>query len=162
MGRSISSRGLRKAFLGIVLGVAILVVGLFIYLKFGPVPVAVADSPFPFERQIIKMPLRARINRQMQNAPFVANEEVLKSGAHIYAEHCSVCHGTPGHDALYARHMYPPPPQMWKKHSPNGAVGVSEFEPGMTDWFVSNGIRLSCRLSCRSSPTRRDGRSVYC
>jgi mono/diheme cytochrome c family protein len=140
----------RKVFLGMTLGAAIILAGFFLCLKFAPLPVAVADRPFPFEKQIVKIPLRARISRQMERAPFGANEEVFESGAHIYKDRCSICHGTPGHDAAFAQHMYPPPPQMWKKHGTRGAVGVSEFEPGMTYWFVANGVRLSGMPSFRN------------
>jgi thiosulfate dehydrogenase len=133
-----------KSFVGMIVGaVCLLILGIFLYLKFGPVPVAVADSPFPLERQIVKIALRARIGRQMKTAPFAVNEVALESGAQIYREHCSICHGTPGHDAQYAAHLYPAPPQLWKKHGTHGAVGLSEEEPGLAYWIVSNGIRLT-------------------
>jgi thiosulfate dehydrogenase len=90
-----------------------------------------------------RVPIRARISRQMESPPFGATEESLESAALIYRKQCAICHGTPGNDAAYAKHMYPPPAQMWKKRGPNGAVGVSEFEPGMTHWFTKNGVRLS-------------------
>jgi mono/diheme cytochrome c family protein len=135
--------GWGKVSISIIFGVVMLVLGLFLYLKFGPPPVAVADSPFPFEKTIVKTALRARIARHMQDAPFSVSADVLESGARIYKDQCSGCHGTPGHDASYAKQMYPPPPQMWKRHGTHGAVGVSEFETGMTYWIVSNGIRLS-------------------
>ena len=144
MDKHPGKRGFGKTVLAIVLGVVFLVGGIFLYLKFGPLPVAVADSPFPFERQIVKVPIRARINRDMHNAPFNASEDVFKSGARIYKNHhCYFCHGTPGHDGDFAKQLYPPPPQLWKKHGPSGAVGVSEYEPGLTYWIVANGIRLS-------------------
>jgi len=143
MGKNGSAGGFAKALLGIVFGTVTLVAGTFLYLKFGPPPVAVADSPFPYERQIVKIPLRARIAREMKDPPFQASEEVFASGARIYKDQCAVCHGTPGHDAVYASHMYPPPPQLWKKHGPRGTVGVSDEEPGFSYWFVANGVRLS-------------------
>jgi hypothetical protein len=78
----------------------------------------------------------------MQDAPSSVSVDVLESGAQIYNDHVLVV-DTPAHDASYAKQMYPPPPQMWKMHGTHGAVGVSEFETGMTYWIVSNGIRLS-------------------
>jgi thiosulfate dehydrogenase len=104
----------RKALVRISVGVIIFVVGLILCLKLAPLPVAVSDAPFPFEKQIVKIPLRARISRQMEKPPFGGTEEVYQSGAQIYKNHCSVCHGMPGHDSVFAQHMYPPPPQLWK------------------------------------------------
>jgi mono/diheme cytochrome c family protein len=76
-------------------------------------------------------------------APFEASEDVFESGAQIYRERCSICHGLPSHDSAFARRMYPPPPQLWKKHGSNGQVGVSEYDPGLAYWFVANGVRLT-------------------
>ena len=87
--------------------------------------------------------MRARIGRERKKAPFDVNENVFKSGAHIYRQDCSMCHGTPGRVAGFAKQMYPAPPQLWKKHGPHGAVGVSDDAPGFSYWIVSNGIRLT-------------------
>ena len=117
--------------------------GLFAYFKFGPLPVAVADAPFPFEKQIVRLPLDARIERESKTAPFGTSEDVFESGAHIYRAQCASCHGTPGHDTPYARYMFPAAPQLWKKHSTSDVVGVSDDEAGETYWKVANGIRLT-------------------
>jgi hypothetical protein len=72
--------GFGKVFLGFVLGVAATAAGLYLYLKFGPLPVAVADAPFPFERQVVRLPLHARIEREQKQAPFGIGEDVLRAG----------------------------------------------------------------------------------
>ena len=90
MNSSRNRSSFRQTSLRIVLGVAFLLLGFFLYLKYGPVPVAVSDSPFPFEKQIVKIPIRARIDRQMESAPFGVSEEVLESVAIIYTKHCSL------------------------------------------------------------------------
>ena len=132
-----------KLFLGFLLGVAAVAVAGFLYFRFGSLPVAVADAPFPFERQIVHVPLNARIDREMKTPPFGTGEDVFEGGAHIYMEQCASCHGTPGHDVDHARYMYPRAPQLWKKHPRGNVVGVSDDEPGETYWKVANGIRLS-------------------
>jgi thiosulfate dehydrogenase len=33
----------------------LLIIGAYVYLRFGPVPVAVTDPAFPFEKQIVKI-----------------------------------------------------------------------------------------------------------
>jgi len=136
-------RDLGKVFFSLIGGIIVFIAVFFLCLKFAPLPVAVADSPFPLEKQSVKIALRSRISRQMQSAPFGVNEDVLQACAHIYREQCSICHGIPGHDSGFAKHMYPAPPQLWKKHGDHGAVGVSEDEPGFSYWIVSNGIRLT-------------------
>jgi len=141
--KSSSGSGFGKVFLGFLLGVVAVAVGIFVYLRFGPLPVAVADAPFPFEKRIVKLPLNARIERETKTAPFGISEDVFESGAHVYRAQCAHCHGTPGNDVSYARYMYPSAPQLWKKHGNHGVVGVSDDEAGETYWKVANGIRLS-------------------
>jgi thiosulfate dehydrogenase len=129
--------------LGILFAVVVLAVGGWAYLKFGNLPVATADKPFPMEKQIVHLPLNARIARQMEQPPFGTSEDVYEAGAKIYGAECASCHGTPGHDVAYAKWMYPTAPQLWKKHSHGNVVGVSDDEPGETYWKVKNGIRLT-------------------
>jgi thiosulfate dehydrogenase len=135
--------GFGKVFLGFLLGVAAVAAGLFLYLRFGPLPVAVVDAPLPFEKQIVKLPLNGRIEREVKTAPFSTSEDVFEAGAHVYRAQCANCHGTPGHDVPYAKYMYPSAPPLWKKHGNKGVVGVSDDEAGETYWKVSNGIRLT-------------------
>jgi thiosulfate dehydrogenase len=142
MAKKSSSGGFGKLSLGFILGVVAVAAGLFAYLKFGPLPVAVTDAPLPFEKQIVALPLNARIDRESKTAPFGISEDVFESGAHVYRAQCASCHGTPGHDVGFAKHMFPTAPQLWKKHGEN-VVGVSDDEPGETYWKVANGIRLS-------------------
>jgi mono/diheme cytochrome c family protein len=122
---------------------AALAVGGWAYLKYGSLPVATADKPFPFEKQIVQLPLNARIDRQMEQPPFGTSEDVFEAGAKVYVAECAHCHGTPGHDVAFAKWMYPTAPQLWKKHSRGNVVGVSDDEPGETYWKVKNGIRLT-------------------
>jgi thiosulfate dehydrogenase len=138
-----SGGGFGKVLLGFVMGVVLLVGAAAAYLKWGTLPVATADKPFPFEKEIVHVPLNARIASQMQTAPFGIGEDVYEGGAKVYRTECASCHGTPGHDVAFAKHMYPAAPQLWKKHAKGNVVGVSDDEPGETYWKVANGIRLS-------------------
>jgi mono/diheme cytochrome c family protein len=141
--RSSGAGGFGKLFLGFLLGIVAVALGVFLYFKFGAPPVAVADKPFPFEKLIVSLPLDARIDREAKTAPFGTSEDVFESGAHIYRAQCADCHGTPVHDVPYAKHMYPAAPPLWKKHGKSGIVGVSDDDAGETYWKVSNGIRLT-------------------
>ncbi|MGD0904431.1 MAG: cytochrome c [Terracidiphilus sp.] len=138
-----SGGGAGKVFLGFLLGLAVVAGGAAAYLRWGALPVATADKPFPLEKEIVRVPLKARIASQMQPAPFGTDEDVFEGGAHVYHAQCAGCHGTPGHDVAFAKSMYPAAPQLWKKHARNNVVGVSDDEPGETYWKVANGIRLT-------------------
>lgn len=141
--RGKSGGGFGKVLLGFVLGILAVVVGVYVYLRWGAPPVATADAPFPFEKAVVSVPLNARIDRQIKQPPFGTSEDVYEGGAKVYRQQCAACHGTPGHDVPYAKHMYPAAPQLWKKHAKGNVVGVSDDEPGETYWKVENGIRLT-------------------
>src|SRR5258708_13851164 len=143
MAKKSGSGGFGKIFLGLLLGVAVAVIGLYAYLKIGPSQDAVSDAPLPFEKDIVKLPLNARIERESKTAPFGISEDVFESGAHVYRAQCAACHGTPGHDVVYAKYMFPSAPQLWKKHGSKGVVGVSDDEAGESCWKVARVNRLS-------------------
>jgi thiosulfate dehydrogenase len=128
---------------GLLLGLIALPLGVFIYFHSGHPPVAVADKAFPFEAQIVHVPLNARIDREKpSSAPIEASATNLEVGAHIYREQCAACHGLYGRPSTFGKEMYPDAPQLWEPHR-DGVVGVSDDPPGETYWKVSNGIRLS-------------------
>ena len=128
--------------LGVVCTVLIVVALGFAYLRFGSPPVAVADHPFPDEKQIVHIPLNARIERQMSTPPFQATGDDMVAGAHIYVQQCAMCHGTPNRRSGLAEAEYPPPPQLWERNR-HGGIGVNDDPPGKVFWEVKNGIRLT-------------------
>ncbi len=109
-----------EVLLGFLFAFVLVFVGGWAYLKFGNPPVAVADKPLPFEREIVHMPLDARIDHEMQQPPFAISEDVYETGAMAYKLQCASCHGVPGKDVAFAKEMYPRAPQLWKKHSHGG------------------------------------------
>jgi thiosulfate dehydrogenase len=144
MAKSKASPGsVGKLLLGFVLGIAVVVAAAAAYIRWGALPVATADQPFPFEKAIVHVPLKARIASQLQQPPFGIDEDVYEGGAKIYRAQCAACHGTPGHDIAFAKYTYPHTPQLWKRHTQKNAVGVSDDDPGETYWKVANGIRLT-------------------
>ncbi len=130
--------------LGVIVGVVIVPLVVLAWFRWGNPPVAVADHPLPFEKMIVHVPLHARIDRQMvHNPPIQPTEDNLVAGAQIYSDHCAECHGFYGKPSPMAPHMYPPAPQLWRKHPGRNVVGVSDDPPGATEWKVENGIRLT-------------------
>jgi thiosulfate dehydrogenase len=130
--------------LGVVIGIILVPLVVLAYFKFGKVPVAVNDPPFPMEKMVTSVPLEARIGRELvKNAPIQATEENLVSGAHLYADNCAVCHGFHGKPSITGTHEFPTAPALWEKHRNGDVVGVSDDPPGETYWKVANGIRLT-------------------
>jgi thiosulfate dehydrogenase len=128
-----------KFILGLVIGLIIVPVGIYLYLAGGSAPVATTDSDMPFERFLAHKVLDARIAKEMpKSVPLPVNEANYLAGAELYKQHCAVCHGLPlAPKTAIATGMYPRPPQLFQ------GKGVTDDEPGETYWKVSNGIRLS-------------------
>lgn len=134
---------MKSFLLGLVLGLLVIPVWVFIYFRVGRPPVAVADHPFLLENQIVQVPLHVRIDKEMPaNAPIEASATNLTAGALIYRQQCAACHGLYAQPSAFAAHMYPDAPQLWAPHG-NGVVGVSDDPVGETYWKVANGIRLT-------------------
>ena len=126
-----------------VAGFLLLLLGVYVYLAFGKPPVATADAPFPMEEKVVRVPLVARIKREMPvTSPISASNENLNAGASIYEDKCESCHGTADEPSPMAKSMFPQPPQLWSRRA-DGAIGVSDDPVGETYWKVRNGIRLS-------------------
>jgi mono/diheme cytochrome c family protein len=143
MAKNTRSGGFGRLLMGFLLGVLAVAAAGFAYLQFGALPVSTSDKPFLMEKRIFRLPLTARMDREKKKPPFGTSEDVFESGAHIYKSNCASCHGTPGRDVIFAKYMYPTAPQLWKKHDKSAVVGVSDDEPGETEWKVANGIRLT-------------------
>jgi thiosulfate dehydrogenase len=134
-----------KFLFGLILGLLILPVCVFVYFRAGHPPVAVGDKPFLLEKQIVRVPLAARIDKEMPSAsPIEPSETNLAAGAQVYRQQCAACHGLQGHPSDFGAHMYPKAPQLWARHGRNAdVVGVSDDPVGETEWKVVNGIRLT-------------------
>jgi thiosulfate dehydrogenase len=139
-----------KGFLfGLILGVLLIPVIGALYLHLGHPPVAVADSAFPFEQQLVSIPLHARIDAEApKNSPIEPSATNLQAGALVYRQQCAACHGLYPTASPFAASMYPEAPPLWRPHG-QGVVGVSDDPPGETFWKIDNGIRLTGMPSYR-------------
>ena len=129
---------------GILIGIILVPLAVLAFFKFGKVPVAVNDPPFPAERLITSVPREARIDSELvKNPPVQPSEDTFVAGAHIYADQCAACHGFHGKPSVIGTHEFPTAPALWEKHRNGDVVGVSDDPPGETYWKVANGIRLT-------------------
>src|SRR5271166_2213343 len=98
---------MKNLLVGLVLGLLILPLGVFGYFKLGSPPVATADPQLPFEKQIVRVPLHARIDREKPKAvPFEADASAYPASATIYQHQCAACHGLPDHPSTFAKGMF--------------------------------------------------------
>ncbi len=130
---------MRNFILGLIVGIVILPAVAFLYIRLGYAPVATAARPIPLETTLAHMALNARIDKEApKESPIPASEPNLAAGAHIYRDHCAVCHGTAGEpETATAKGMFPRPPQLFR------GKGVTDDPPGETFWKAANGIRLT-------------------
>ena len=128
-----------KFIAGLLLGLALVPFGAYLYFTGGSAPVATTDSDMPFERFFAQKALHARIAKDMsKNVPIQANEANYLAGAELYKQHCAVCHGLPlTPKTAIANGMYPKPPLLLE------GKGVTDDPPGESSWKIFNGIRLS-------------------
>jgi thiosulfate dehydrogenase len=130
---------LKGFIVGVLVGVLLLVGGVYFYFSSGMAPVATADPPMPFEKKMASKALNARIDKQNIPAPPVpADEPNLVAGAKVYKEDCAVCHGLPDQPSpAIADSMFPHAPMLFK------GKGVTDDPPTESYWKAANGIRLT-------------------
>jgi len=129
----------RGFFAGLVVGIAVILLGLFVYFEQGFAPVAASAPPMPFEKMLARMALHAHLEKeQPAKAGIEASEANYLAGAQAYLDNCAVCHGAPGRQPTpVARGMFPRPPQLLH------GKGVTDDPPGETYWKTANGIRMT-------------------
>ncbi len=131
---------MKKLILGILVGICLPVLGAFLFVISGGMPVATKGNPLPLERFIAKTALHVAMKGEENKAsPIVADEANLQAGATVYLNHCAVCHGlSSGEPSFIAKGLFPRPPQLFK---PNH--GVTDDPIGRSYWKIKNGIRLT-------------------
>jgi len=130
----------KKFILGLIVGLLLPVLGGFLFIKTGMMPMAAnGATPLPMEETIANMALGAHVTKEApKTSPVAADEANMTQGAHVYVEHCAFCHGYAGEKASFAaKGMFPLPPQLLSEHM------VNDDPVGETYWKVSHGIRLT-------------------
>jgi thiosulfate dehydrogenase len=129
----------RGLVVGILLGVLLVLGGVWLYFTTGHAPVAVTDPPLPFEKKLAHGALNAHIAKQGPKESSVpADEANYLAAADVYKQNCAVCHGLPGAEKTsIAEGMYPDPPQLFR------GTGVTDDPAWETHWKAENGIRMT-------------------
>jgi len=129
----------KKFLIGFAAGLIVVPLAIYMYFAYGMAPVATAAPEMPFEKLLAKKALRVRREREMPRfVPIATDEPNYAAGAHIYREHCAVCHGLPEQSqTAIAKEMYPKPPALLD------GKGVTDDPAGETYWKVAGGIRMS-------------------
>jgi thiosulfate dehydrogenase len=129
----------RGLILGVLIGILLVMGGIYLYFSTGRAPVAVTDPEMPFESKFAHMGLDAYLAKLPHPDPQVpADETNFLAGVTVYAQNCAVCHGLPDEPKTnIAQGMAPKPPQLFK------GTGVTDDEPWETYWKVENGIRMT-------------------
>ena len=128
-----------KFLIGLVVGLIVIPVGVYMYFSSGSAPVATSAAPMPFEKLLAGLALHARLDREMPKAvPVSADEAAFVAGAQIYKDDCAVCHGLPGQaQTAIAQGMFPKPPKLME------GKGVTDDPAAESYWKVAGGIRMT-------------------
>ena len=131
---------MKSNLISFVLGVCVCVVGAFLFLTQGGMPVKTEGGPLHFERYLSHLALAHAIGPDADKpSPIPADATNLVAGAHVYREQCAVCHGELGRPpSARAKGMFPRPPQLLPPKK-----GVTDDPVGETYWKVRYGIRLT-------------------
>jgi mono/diheme cytochrome c family protein len=109
---------------------------LFLSAKLGVLPVQADVAPSRLEADVLGAALHASVARRAPSAgnPIPTSDENLISGAKLYREMCSRCHGlSKESDNSYGESFYPPAPLLPLR-------GSSYSDPEMF-WIIKHGIR---------------------
>src|SRR5450631_2807839 len=130
---------MRKFLVGLILGLILVPLGVYLYFSTGSAPVATAAPPMPFEKTLARIALHARMDKEMpKSVPVQADETGYVAGAQIYKDNCAVCHGLPGQkETAIAEGMFPKPPKLME------GTGVTDDPAAETYWKVAGGIRMT-------------------
>lgn len=129
----------RGIVIGIVLTIVVLLGGAYVVLRSGLIPANADATPGALENFAAGTSLRATLNAQAPQGanPVQLNDANLLAGMTLYAEHCTVCHGTAEGEKSatpIAKGEYPAPPQL-------ASEGVEDDPEGWTFWKIKHGVR---------------------
>ncbi|HZQ68370.1 MAG TPA: cytochrome c [Terriglobales bacterium] len=136
---------MRNFILGVIVTLAIIVVGGLVYVQLGFMPTNADAAPSGLERRLMLSALDASMERRAQHAsnPVPPTDENIVEGMKIYTMNCAACHGALDlKPSPLAKSFYPAPPQIvlhpmddpeWHIHY---AIRTGVRYTGMPAWNV--------------------------
>ena len=126
--------------IGIATTVVVLIVGGYVFVRAGGVPIATTSHPLPLEERVARTAILASTgNAAEQKNPLAPDDTSMLGGLSVFKQNCAICHSIPGKPrSAISQGMFPSPPQFFEKK--DMVVNVPE---GVTYWEVTHGIRLS-------------------
>jgi mono/diheme cytochrome c family protein len=132
-----------KFLIGVVVGIGLVVLASYLFVKGGGIFMGTDTKPLPLEETIASAAITASIGKSADDqSPLSADETNLLAGAKVYMQACAGCHGKLDQPSSGAKNFYPQPPHLL----PPGQ-GVTDDPVGATHWVVKNGIRFSAMPS---------------
>ncbi len=126
--------------IGIATTVAVLIVGGYVFVRAGGVPIATTSHPLPLEERVARTAILASTgNAAEQKHPLAPDDTSILGGLSVFKQNSPIYQSLPGKPrSAISQGMFPSPPQFFEKK--DMVVNVPE---GVTYWEVTNGIRLS-------------------
>jgi mono/diheme cytochrome c family protein len=129
---------MRNFILGVVITLAVLVLGGLAYMSMGMFPTNADATPGPLETRVANSAMDAAMEKRAPrvNSPLPATDDNLTDGMKLYTMNCAVCHGTLDMKPSALEHsMYPPPPQV---------IMAPLDDP---EWHINYAIRTGVRYT---------------
>jgi thiosulfate dehydrogenase len=134
---------------GIVTMIAIIALGLLFALR-GFVSMRADNPPSKIEATLAGHAVDASIARAASKVtnPLTADEANLVAGAHLYRDHCTLCHGDPAHPkSLLADSLNPPAPQFMND--------MADMPENQNFYILQHGIRWTAMPSWKNVLTEQ-------
>ena len=121
--------------LGVLVTIAVVVIGAFAYLRLGLAEVRGDLTPSKLESVLMTSAVHASVRCEAPEmpSPIAPTDENLIAGGKIYLNECSGCHGAPGKPDESSTTLFPPIP-----HFPSAGTDYSEAQ---IFWIAKHGIR---------------------
>jgi mono/diheme cytochrome c family protein len=126
---------------GIVLTLAVALIGGYFLVRSGLIPANADAKPGRLETWLAHTSLDASLAREAPTGqnPVQLSDQNLTSGVHLFAQNCAVCHGSAKGAASaspIAKGLFQKPPQF-------ATDGVEDDPEGVSFWKIKHGIRLT-------------------
>ncbi len=127
---------MRKFFLGVIVTLAVLGGGAYLYLRMGYLDLRADLQPSAFEKRNAMAFMDASTDRHApdQKNPVEPTEANLIEGVKLYKTYCAACHGAPDHpEKKFGHPFYPPAPQFMEE--------APDMPENQNFYIIQHGVR---------------------